>query len=147
MGYQSITRLSPSILSGFPENYLVPSYTPLTTWLCIFSIKIASILLTKVWEKIIYMYYITLKVHSQGSCLIFISFSRWQQIKEVPERFKWGAALLYLSWTDSIGTHFALLTHFLFWLYQGLALVRHITEHFFSSKVILTCNLLTPKGD
>ena len=55
--------------------------------------------------------------------------------------------MLYLSLTDSIGTHFALLTHFLFWLYQGLALVRHITEHFFSSKVILTCNLLTPKGD
>ena len=70
-----------------------------------------------------------------------------QQIKEVPERFKWGAALLYLLWTDGIGTHFALLTHFLFWLYQGLALVSHITEHFFSSKFILTCNLLTPKGD
>ena len=53
MGYQSITRLSPSILSGFPENYPVPSYTPLTTWLCIFSIKIASIPPTEVWEKII----------------------------------------------------------------------------------------------
>ena len=58
MGYQSITRLSPSILSGFPENYLVPSYTPLTfdlyaIWLCIFSIKIASIPPTKVCKKII----------------------------------------------------------------------------------------------
>ena len=47
----------------------------------------------------------------------------------------------------SIGAHFALLTHFLFWLYQGLALVRHIKDHFFNSKVILTRNLLTPKGD
>ena len=32
MGYQLITRLPPppSISSGFPENYLVPSYTPLS---------------------------------------------------------------------------------------------------------------------
>ena len=128
MGYQSITRLSPSILSGFPENYPVPSYTPLTTWLCIFSIKIASIPPTEVWEKIIINCingYI-----ARAHVKFLFHFSRWKQIKEVPERFKWGATLLYLSWTDSIGTHFALLTHFLFWLYQGLALVRHITEHF-----------------
>ena len=114
------------------------------TWLCILSIKIASFPLTKVWEKVIincirgyiarahvkFLFHLVDESRSK-KCLKDLNLNR-------------GATLLYLSWTDSIGTHFALLTHFLFWLYQGLALVRHITEHFFSSKVILTCNLFNP---
>ena len=57
----------PSISSGFHESSPVPSYTPLTSdlMLHVYSLlKLLSIPLTKVWEKLLWHWLL----HSQGSC-------------------------------------------------------------------------------
>ena len=53
----TVTPPPPSISSGFPENSPVPSYTPLTSDLMLhvyFPLKLLSIPLTKVWEKLLW---------------------------------------------------------------------------------------------
>ena len=58
---------SPSISSGFRESSPAPSYTPLTSDLMphVYSLlKLLSILQTKVWEKLLWHWWL----HSQGSC-------------------------------------------------------------------------------
>ena len=51
----------PSISSGFPENSPVPSYTPLISDLMLhvyFPLKLLSIPLTKVWEKLLWHWWL-----------------------------------------------------------------------------------------